>query len=150
MKSGTAVAADRLVAIVVTLAGLFIMWEGSRYSFGTLARIGPGFFPVMIGAAIAAVGILLAIRTRGEGVDLPGFRIRPLVVVPAAILVFILGLERFGIVPTTIAMTVLATAAERPFDPRFTAAVVAIVLILAILLFHLAFRIPVPLVDWPG
>jgi hypothetical protein len=140
---------QRLVALMVAIGGAFVVWEGMRYSFGTLARIGPGFLPVVIGIGIAAIG--LALVARGSDVETEqGPALRPLILVTGAILTFAVALERFGIVPATVAMTLVAAIAEPRVGVRSAIAIVALVLAIAVGLFHFGFGIPVPLFRWPA
>jgi hypothetical protein len=142
---------ERLVAVALILGGLFLLWEGTGYRFGTLAQIGPGFFLVVVGVGIAAVAMLLLFSPRqAEGQEAPAIALRPLVLLPAAVLVFSFGLERVGIVPTVLAMTLLICAADRHVTPALTVLVVVLVLALAVGLFHFGFGVPVPLWRWPA
>lgn len=142
-------AGERLVALALLLGGVFLLWQGMGYRFGTLARIGPGFFPVVIGVGIVAVAAVLILRPdTAAAQEAPGIALRPLILLPAAVMVFALGLPRFGIVPTTAAMTLLVCAADRHTGPALTALVLALVLALAVGLFRFGFGIPVPLWRW--
>src|SRR6201986_5197586 len=42
------------------LLGIGAAVTGSGYKFGSLARMGPGFMPVVLGVVLAFVGILIA------------------------------------------------------------------------------------------
>jgi hypothetical protein len=123
---------QRLVALMVAIGGAFVVWEGMRYSFG-----------------IAAIG--LALVARGSDVETEqGPALRPLILVTGAILTFAVALERFGIVPATVAMTLVAAIAEPRVGVRSAIAIVALVLAIAVGLFHFGFGIPVPLFRWPA
>ena len=72
-----------LVFVLIGLAGLYF---GSDLTFGTAARMGPGYFPILLSAMIAAVGELgVPIRAglhTGE-VAITGGQARGLAVHPA-------------------------------------------------------------------
>lgn len=145
-------AAERLVALALLAAGAFLIWQGMGYRFGVLARIGPGFFVVVVGVGIVAVSAILVLRPPpppAVGEDAPSIALRPLILLPTAVLVFALGLQRMGIVPTTLAMTLLICAADRHVTLGVTALVLILVVALAVGLFHFGFGIPVPLWRWP-
>lgn len=139
---------DRLAALVVLLCGAFITWEGMRYSFGSLARIGPGFIPVMVGLGIAFLALLVFLRGKGEDVQPNAPVLRPLLWVSAAIMIFTVLLERFGIVPTAIAMSILAIFADPRTGIKTALLVLALVVVLAVSIFHFGFRIPIPVLRW--
>lgn len=148
MKRGRVIVWDRLFALVIALVGAFVAWQGSSYSFGELARIGPGFFPVMIGGSLAACGLAIAVRTGGEGADTILPRLRGLVLLPAAVLAFILLLERTGIVPATLVMTLLSSQADPETGPWTTGLILIAAVAIAAGIFHFGFGIPVPLFRW--
>jgi len=56
---------------LMVLIGLLAMLEGSRYSVGSLARMGPGFFPVALGAVVTLLGILIAAMAADAGAPDP-------------------------------------------------------------------------------
>lgn len=96
--------------------GLWFLWRGQDYRFGSAAAMGPGYFPVLIALALALVGLVVllkALRAHGAAIERPV--LRPLVFVLAAIVVFALSIERFGLVPATIAAIVVASPASRAF-----------------------------------
>jgi len=43
------------------LLGLGAIFRAETYSIGTLSRMGPGFFPVALGAILALAGVAIAI-----------------------------------------------------------------------------------------
>src|ERR1700743_695781 len=45
---------------LMVLLGVGAAVTGSGYKFGSLARMGPGFMPVLLGGVLALVGILIA------------------------------------------------------------------------------------------
>jgi hypothetical protein len=52
---------------VMALLGLGAAVKGSSYSIGTLADMGPGLFPVMVGGALVVVGGLIALSSPAPG-----------------------------------------------------------------------------------
>ncbi|RDK08014.1 hypothetical protein DN412_22955 [Cupriavidus lacunae] len=50
----------------MTLVGLAAVAAGLQYHTGTLSHMGPGFFPVAVGALLALVGVLIAMSARGD------------------------------------------------------------------------------------
>lgn len=56
---------------LMVLIGGIAMLEGSSYSIGSLARMGPGFFPVALGAVMLLLGILIAVTAADAGAPDP-------------------------------------------------------------------------------
>ena len=59
---------EYLAGGLMTVAGLAVLLEARTLGVGTLARIGPGLYPLLLGSALALVGVLIALST-GQGDD---------------------------------------------------------------------------------
>lgn len=62
---------DLLGGLVMIAIGVLAMLVGQQYSIGTLARMGPGFFPVALGAILAVLGILIMLTADDVGAPDP-------------------------------------------------------------------------------
>ena len=104
----------------------------STYTIGTGARMGPGYFPLVLGVLLAALGVLIAVRsfTSGpEGGDPVGrFAWRPLFFIIAANLAFgaclgglpSIGLPPLGLILGIFILTFVASLASDEFNPKDT------------------------------
>ncbi len=52
---------ERLYGVVVCGLGIVILWQGGTLSIGSLRSPGSGFFPVLIGAVIIILSVLLTL-----------------------------------------------------------------------------------------
>ncbi len=101
------------------LAGLLFLCVGSgaiavasRYAIGTPLHMGPGYFPVALGALLVVVGLASALRVlvvtaEGTGRIAP----RPLVVISAAISVFAVAIDSIGLIPAVFISAMIACMA---------------------------------------
>ena len=83
------------------------LWVGRNYAVGTLVRMGPGFFPMMMSVALTGIGGFLVARSlvvAGEPVERTAFW--PQLLILGAIVAFGLLIERIG-----LAVAVMAVAA---------------------------------------
>lgn len=135
--------------------GLFVVrYASQHYTVGETARMGPGFFPVVLGWMLTGLGgliALLSLRRAVQALEPPPWRPRALAAVLAAVVVFALLVERAGLVPATLALTLVATAAERPYRWRRSFVLGLVLALLAWLIFTvglqmtlLAFAFPWP------
>ena len=100
-----------LVFILIGLAGLYF---GQDLRFGSAARMGPGFFPYYISLAIVLIGAIVAARSFAlHGPPIEAMKLRPILCVLAALLVFGFAMETLGLVFSAVALTVVATLAQR-------------------------------------
>lgn len=50
------------VGVLLTLLGAGALWLNRGVDLGTAARVGPGFFPAMLGVLLATLGVVIAIN----------------------------------------------------------------------------------------
>ena len=71
-------AQDLGAGLVFMLIGLAGFCFGTDLAFGTAARMGPGYFPVLLSGLIIAIGLVLGLRgvtVEGPPIE-PVFRVR--------------------------------------------------------------------------
>ena len=82
------------VFIAIGAAGLYF---GGDLAFGTAARMGPGYFPVLLSACILLIGIIVGIRSLSiAGPSVERIPLRPIAVIVLCIVGFGLLIERAG------------------------------------------------------
>lgn len=121
----------------------------SGYSMGRGGRMGPGYFPTLLGGVLALLGVILVARSfliRGEAVQ--RIELRPLVVLTLCVILFGLMIQPLGLVLALVATTFLATFAGR--EGRLVEALLLslALTVLAVLLFVFALGLPLPV--WPA
>lgn len=128
--------------------GLFVVrYASQHYTVGETARMGPGFFPVVLGWVLTGLGgliALLSLRRAVQALEPPPWRPRALAAVLAAVVVFALLVERSGLVPATLALTLVATAAERPYRWRRSIVLGLALALLAWLIFTVGLQMTLP------
>ncbi|WP_435264508.1 tripartite tricarboxylate transporter TctB family protein [Shinella sp. BE166] len=102
---------DLLSGIIFMALGAGATVIGSSYRLGTLAAMGPGYFPVVLGISITALGALVAIRAAlrpDSSEPLERLHLRPLLFVLAAVAVFGLLIQSYGLVASVLALVFLS------------------------------------------
>jgi hypothetical protein len=125
------------------------LFEARTYSFGSAGRMGPGYFPVLLGSVLGALGLVLLLRsvfTRRDSVE--RLRMVPLAVVTLAVVLFGLMIDKLGLAVSLAAITALSALASRESRPLETAALVAVVAGLSVGIFIYALRLPLSV--WPN
>ncbi len=54
---------DSISAVILLSFSIAVCYQSSRYPFGTISKIGPGFMPFYMGIALAALSIIILLRT---------------------------------------------------------------------------------------
>jgi vacuolar-type H+-ATPase subunit I/STV1 len=106
---------DLYAGIFFMLFGLFFVLESVlRLPIGTAYRMGPGYFPLVLGLILMGMGVVIALGREPPGDD-PGpmISLRALVLLSSAPMIFGLTIDRFGFVPATFAAVFVATIADR-------------------------------------
>ena len=86
------------------------------YAFGTSLRMGPGYFPSVLGGLLVLFGIyLLASGLRSNEKIEGGWSLRALVVLPLSLVMFGLLMEYTGFVPALMVLIVGSAAAGSEF-----------------------------------
>jgi putative tricarboxylic transport membrane protein len=99
------------VFLAVGIAGVYF---GSELRFGTGSNMGPGFFPVILSWIIVAIGVIVGFKAvTVAGPPIEPVRLRPLVVIIAAILAFGYLVDTIGLALTAALLTILAAFARR-------------------------------------
>ncbi|WBU57477.1 tripartite tricarboxylate transporter TctB family protein [Paracoccus sediminicola] len=140
--------ADIWGGAVLAAIGLGVAaWAGARLDFGTLRAMGPGFFPTVLGVALAALGAAIAVPAWSRGAEPAPIRLSDLAAVIAAILIFGLGMEWLGMVLACfIAVLVASIPAPRP-GWLWRVVLAVSVTALTFVVFELGLQMGLPL--WP-
>lgn len=106
---------DAWSAGALALLAIFAVTQALRLEVGSLARPGPGFFPLVLSAALAVVAAALLVRSR-RAKDGPPIPREPtargrLAATAGALAAYVLLFERLGFVLATVGMLAFLFAA---------------------------------------
>ncbi len=126
--------------IVIGLAGLYF---GREYSIGSAARMGPGYFPMLLSYCLIAIGVFVgfkSIATPGPAIRLPVWRSSGLLI--AAIVLFGALIERAGLAPTVLVCSFVAAFATTEAKVKETAILSVLLACFVVFLFIYALNQP--------
>lgn len=130
------------VFVVIGLAGVIF---GQELRFGTAARMGPGYFPILLSVLIIALGLIVGARgLTFEGPPLEPFRIRPIFFVLLAIVASGYLMSSVGLALTAIIVTFIAAYARPEVNVRETLLLGAGMAIFTVVVFVYALGQPLP------
>ena len=134
-----------LLFIAFGIAALII---GSNYALGTAARMGPGYFPRILGILLVSLGALLALRAlKLQGTPISAFKWRPTLIVLASVVVFGLIVEHVGLMLSTIGLIFVSSTASTEFRWKEAFIMGIFFALLAIAVFILGLKLQLPI--WP-
>ena len=118
------------------------------YAFGSAGKMGPGYFPLLLGGVLGLLSAILIGRSVViEGEPLPRFHVLPLAVIAVAVCLFGFFIEPFGLIVALAVLTVLSASAGSQFRlPEVLALTVALI-VFSVGVFVYALGLPIPI--WP-
>jgi hypothetical protein len=137
----------------VLVGGIFVLIGGAfavgslSYELGTPLRMGPGYFPLLVGAILAALGLGIVLKglVAGEVVSFGTVPWRAVGVIVLALLFFGFTVRRLGFVPTSAVTALLTTFASTRVRPLMAVAVAAGLTLASTLIFVVALQLRIPL-----
>ena len=140
---------DTASGLIFIAAGALVVGEAQGHSLGTLLRMGPGYYPTLVGGLTILVGAALIIRSFLRGsVPVPKIAWRELAFLIGAILVAAFSLNRLGLVVSTVLLVVISRLAVRPMHWGGTLALAAALVVVAVAIFWWFLKLPLPLWPW--
>ncbi len=111
---------DLAFGCLMMLLALFALWEVRNYDMGTADQMSTGYMPWLISVLLLGVGAVIALKAFWSAVAAelePHHWLRPLVAVSAALLVFMLTLDRLGLIVSSIILVLISGLASRETRP---------------------------------
>jgi len=137
--------------ILFLVAGLAFAGLAQAYAMGSAQRMGPGYFPTVLGGLLAALGLVIAIRglaRSGPDGEIEPFHFGPLAIVLGAVALFGLLLRPAGLVVATVVLIGVSAYASREFRLREVVPLAAALVLLVLAVFVWGLGLVIPL--WPA
>jgi hypothetical protein len=140
--------------------GVAFAWGASGYTIGNGARMGPGYFPLVLGILLAFLGSIITFKAlvveTVDGDKIGSFAWRPLIFIILANLVFgamigglpSIGLPPMGLIAGIYALTLIACLAGDGFSLRDVLVLATILAIFSYLAFIKLLNLQFPV--WPA
>jgi hypothetical protein len=133
--------------IFVAIGGGFVLLA-QQYRLGDMHRMGPAMFPTLIGALLAALGLIIALRSFVlDGAPVPRFDARPIGISRLAIVLFGIALQWLGLVAAIAALVLVGAYASREVRLLDNLALAAVMIVFSVAVFVWLLGLPLPL--WP-
>jgi hypothetical protein len=141
---------DFYAGVFFALSGIATVLVAMSYRVGTSARMGPGYFPVVLGGLLVLLGIIIAIKgvaRAKEEVPMPPLSIRPVCIVLGAVVLFGFLLFKLGFIVSTLLLIGVSSMAY--YQPRRKEIIISAVLLTAfcVAVFSYGLKLQIPL--WP-
>ena len=147
--NGKRAVTDILSGLIFVAFGLAFAATSLTYELGTPLRMGPGYFPLVLGGILVFLGLLIVGKGFVAGASAEG-RLgnvpwRALLLIVLAVLFFGLTVRGLGLVPTTVVTALLTALASYRTGILAAVAIAAGLTVLCVLVFLFALQLRLPM-----
>jgi len=126
----------------------FLIWAIIHYQMGTAVRMGPAYFPTMLGGLLAVLGAIVLLGSLAiEGPPVPPFAFRPLILISVACVLYGYLMKPLGLVGATAALVFVSAAGGHEFNWKEVTILYVILILFSYFVFVKGLTLPFPV--WP-
>ena len=140
---------DFLAGLLFIVLGGLAVALARDYPIGSTMRMGPGYFPTVLGGILFLFGVYVLLRGFRSGEKVKGeWGYRPLALIAFSIVLFGFLLDRVGMIPAIVATLFAAAAAGREFRLKEVLLLAVVMTAFSAVVFSYGLKLPYPLL--PG
>ncbi len=151
---------DFFSGLMFTLVGAGFAWGATSYNVGTGARMGPGYFPLLLGIILAVLGGFITfyslVEHTEDGEPVGKFAWKPIVYILGANLLFgvllgglpSIGLPSMGLIAAIYALVIVASKAGETFNLKEVLILATVLAVGSYIAFIVALKLIMPV--WPA
>jgi len=138
---------DFFAGLLYILTGAVGMWIARDYPFGSALRMGPGYFPSVLGGMMIAFGIAVLMMGVKNNEKMKGtWSIRALIVLPLSTVAFGVLMETAGFIAAMLVLIPFSAAAGREFKWIEVGLITVGLTVLCTAMFIYGLGLPYPLI----
>lgn len=148
MKIGVRNSKDFYAGLIFVFFGVLFLLGARNYPMGSAVRMGPGYFPAVLGGLLALIGFAISVGALWSGDEtINPWAQRPLILVTLAVLAFAVLVNTAGLVLAILALVVTSCLAGSEFRLREVAGLCLVLAVLTVSVFVFGFGLPFKV--WP-
>jgi len=130
----------------ITVGLFFLGWALAFYQMGTAVRMGPAYFPAVLGGLLAALGAIVMFSSFAiSGPSIAKFHYRPLILISLGCVVYGYLMKPAGLIVATLALVFISAYGGHEFKWREVAILYVLLIIFSILVFVKGLTLPFPI-----
>jgi hypothetical protein len=143
---------DFWIGVVYLAFGSAAIIIGRDYSMGTALKMGPSYFPTILGSLLILIGIISLVRSFVKpGTPFGVFALKGLILIIASIILFGFIVRWVGLVIALPILVIISSYASIRFRWKYSLALAAGLTIFCILVFLKGLGVPLPILgSWFG
>jgi hypothetical protein len=124
----------------------FVIWAVMHYQMGSAVRMGPAYFPVLLGGLLVVLGLIIFLASLAlEGPAVPRFNFRPLILISLACVLYGYLMKPLGLIAATAALVFVSAFAGHEFKWKEAIILFVILMLFSWLVFVRGLTLPFPL-----
>lgn len=137
---------DFIAGLLFIVLGALAIVLARDYPFGTTMRMGPGYFPTVLGGILFLFGVTVLARGIRLGEKVKGeWGWRPLALIAFSIVLFGFLLDRAGMIPAIVVTLFVAAAAGHEFRLKEVLLLAVVMTAFSVGVFSWGLKLPYPL-----
>jgi len=129
--------------------GLFFLVVSGNYQMGSAVRMGPAYFPTVLGGLMAFLGAVVFLQSLAvEGPKVPALSFKPLFYISLSLVLFGYLLKPLGFILALVVLIFVCAFGGHEFKTKEVAILTVVLIIFSVLVFVKGLTLPFPL--WPA
>jgi len=138
---------DFLAGLLFIAIGVMAVVVARGYPMGSAMRMGPAYFPTVLGGILVLLGAWVTARGIRSGEKLKGeWGWKPLLMIALAVLLFGFLMSRLGLVPALVAVFLVSATGGREFRLKEVLVLTALMSAFAVVVLLYVLKMPYPLI----
>jgi hypothetical protein len=137
--------------VMYILIGLFFAIVATRYQYGTAAKMGPGYFPFWLGMLMAAMGLLVLVRSLGAKATIeaiPKFNFKVIGLITGSIILYGILLPKMGFIVAVLVLVMIASSASKEFSWKVALINAVVLIVFTYSVFVIGLKLQFPLLPF--
>lgn len=124
----------------------FVAWSFAHYKMGTAVRMGPGYFPAVLGGLLVLLGVIVLLQSLAfDGPKVEAFHFKPLVLISLSVLAYGYLMRPGGLALATAAAVFIGALAGNEFKWKEVSVLALVLVVFSYLVFIKGLTLPFPM-----
>jgi hypothetical protein len=124
----------------------FLVWAVTHYQMGTAVRMGPAYFPAVLGGMLAVLGgIILLGSLVAQGASVPQFHFRPVVFITIGVVLYGYLMKPLGLILATGALVYVSAFGGHEFKWKEVTILFVVLILFSYGVFVKGLTLPFPM-----
>ncbi len=143
---------DLWSGVIFIVVGIIFVGFSRNYQMGTAMRMGPAYFPTVLGGLLAFIGLTLMVRALLQpGLSVGRLAYSKILLVTASNVLFALLLRRLGLIAALVLLVVMSAYASRRFRWPVALSLAVGLAVGSSIIFVWMLHLPIPIIGtWLG